>query len=236
MRNDGRNFDELRNIEVLTDTMKYADGSAEIIWGNTRVICTASWEPKVPPWMKGEGQGWITAEYGMLPRSSAQRIQRDINRLKKAPRSVEIQRLIGRTIRSVVDLEKMGENTMTIDCDVIQADGGTRVASIVGGFIAMVQAFRSINDGMVPINDYLGAVSLGIINGENLLDLCYEEDFRAEADMNFIMSGKGEIVEIQVTAEEKPFSLETFNSLVKLASKGIMEIVEIQKKVLGELK
>ncbi|MEZ4812788.1 MAG: ribonuclease PH [Caldisericia bacterium] len=160
---------------------------------------------------------------------------RDINRLKKAPRSVEIQRLIGRTIRSVVDLEKMGENTMTIDCDVIQADGGTRVASIVGGFIAMVQAFRSINDGMVPINDYLGAVSLGIINGETLLDLCYEEDFRAEADMNFVMSGKGEIVEIQVTAEEKPFSIDTFNSLVKLASKGIMEVIDIQKKVLIEV-
>jgi ribonuclease PH len=235
MREDGRKFDELRNLEIIPDVMKYADGSAEVRWGNNRVLCSASWEPRVPPWMKGQGKGWITAEYGMLPRSAPQRIQRDINRLRKSPRSVEIQRLIGRVIRSVVDLKKMGENTMTIDCDVIQADGGTRVASIVGGFVALVQAFRSINNGMVPIKDYLGAVSLGIVNNQVMLDLCYEEDFRAEADMNIAVTGAGEIVEIQVTAEKKPFPLETFNSMVKVGMKGIMEILEIQKKVLGEL-
>lgn len=236
MREDGRAFNQLRDIKITPGAMKYADGSAEVIWGNTRVLCSASWEPRVPPWMRDQGCGWITAEYAMLPRSSPQRIKRDISRLKQAPRSVEIQRIIGRVLRSVIDLKEMGENTMTVDCDVIQADGGTRVASIVGGFVALVSAFRSIGTKTVPIRDYLGAVSLGLVGGEVLLDLCYEEDFKAEADMNMAVTGNGDIIEVQVTAEEKPFSQDVFQSMIDIGLKGIKEITDIQREVLGELK
>jgi len=235
MREDGRTFDKLRDIQINLDPMKYADGSAEVVWGNTKVLCSASWEPRVPPWMRDQGRGWITAEYAMLPRSSPQRIRRDISKLRQAPRSVEIQRLIGRVLRSAVDLKKMGENTMTVDCDVIQADGGTRVASIVGGFVALVSAFRNIGKNIVPVDDYLGAVSLGIVGGEVLLDLCYEEDFRAEADMNMAVTGKGNIVEVQVTAEENPFPMDTFQEMIKIGMNGIETITSIQKDVLGEL-
>ncbi len=236
MREDGRALDQLRNLKITPDAMKYADGSAEVVWGNTKVLCSVSWEPRVPPWMRDQGSGWITAEYAMLPRSSPQRIRRDISRLKQAPRSVEIQRLIGRVLRSAVDLKAMGENTMTIDCDVIQADGGTRVASIVGGFVALVSAFRSIGTANLPIDDYLGAVSLGIVDGKVMLDLCYEEDFKAEADMNMAVTGKGQIVEVQVTAEEKPFPQDVFQSMIDVGLKGIKKITEIQRDVLGELK
>lgn len=235
MRENGRANNQLREITIKPDVMKYAEGSAEVVWGNTKVICTASWEPKVPFWMKDEGRGWITAEYAMLPRCAPQRIRRDISKGTQASRGVEIQRLIGRAIRSTVDLVKMGANTMTIDCDVIQADGGTRVASIVGGFVALVQAFRNVNIGELPIKNYLGAVSLGIVSGEPMLDLCYEEDFRAEADMNLVADSQGNIAEVQVTAEDAPFSLDKFNKLVDLGMDGIKQIIEIQKRVLGPL-
>lgn len=235
MREDGRANNQLREITIKPDIMKYAEGSAEVTWGNTKVICTASWEPKVPFWMKDEGRGWITAEYAMLPRCAPQRIRRDISKGTQASRGVEIQRLIGRAIRSTVDLVKMGSNTMTIDCDVIQADGGTRVASIVGGFVALVQAFRSVNIGELPIQNYLGAVSLGIVAGEPMLDLCYEEDFRADADMNLVADSQGNIAEVQVTAEEAPFSLDKFNKLVELGMAGVKQVIEIQKRVLGPL-
>jgi len=235
MRDNNRANNALRDLTIKPDIMKYAEGSAEVIWGNTKVICTASWEPKVPFWMKDEGRGWITAEYSMLPRCAPQRIRRDISRGTQASRSVEIQRLIGRAIRSNVDMEKMGTNSMTIDCDVIQADGGTRVASIVGGFVALVQAFRSIDIGEIPIKNYLGAVSLGIVDGTPMLDLCYEEDFKADADMNIVADSQGRIAEVQVTAEDTPFSKDRFDEMMALGLDGIKQVIEIEKRVLGPL-
>lgn len=235
MRVDGRAPNQLRPITIEPNYMKYAEGSALVVWGQTKVVCTASWEPKVPPWLMGTGQGWITAEYSMLPRSSAQRIQRDINKGKQAPRSVEIQRLIGRAIRSVIDMEVLGQNTITIDCDVIQADGGTRVASIVGGFIATVLALKSLNLKKMPITRYLGAVSLGIVDNEPYLDLCYEEDSRAQADMNLVMDSQGRLAEIQATAEISTFSMETFQKLMELGKEGIERVIDIERQILGSL-
>ena len=233
MRTNNRENDQLRPVKIEPNYMKYAEGSALVVWGETKVICTASWEPKVPNWLKELGQGWVTAEYSMIPRCSRQRIQRDIN--KKASRSVEIQRLIGRSLRSVVDLQQLGENSITIDCDVIQADGGTRVASIVGGFVSLVLALRNIGLKKMPIKDYLGAVSLGIIDNELRLDLNYEEDSRAQVDMNFVMDSAQKIAEVQATAEISTFPFDTFNKMLELGKKGVNEIIELEKKILGPL-
>ncbi|HNW31500.1 MAG TPA: ribonuclease PH [Caldisericia bacterium] len=233
MRIDSRDNDQLRPVKIEPNYMKYAEGSALVVWGETKVICTASWEPRVPNWLKELGQGWVTAEYSMIPRCSPQRIQRDIN--KKASRSVEIQRLIGRSLRSVVDLQQLGENSITIDCDVVQADGGTRVASIVGGFVSLVLALRNIGLKKMPIKDYLGAVSLGIIDNELRLDLNYEEDSRAQVDMNFVMDSAQKIAEVQATAEISTFPFDTFNKMLELGRKGINEIIELEKKILGPL-
>jgi len=233
MRIDSRDNDQLRPVKIEPNYMKYAEGSALVVWGESKVICTASWEPRVPNWLKELGQGWVTAEYSMIPRCSPQRIQRDIN--KKASRSVEIQRLIGRSLRSVVDLQQLGENSITIDCDVVQADGGTRVASIVGGFVSLVLALRNIGLKKMPIKDYLGAVSLGIIDNELRLDLNYEEDSRAQVDMNFVMDSAQKIAEVQATAEISTFPFDTFNKMLELGRKGINEIIELEKKILGPL-
>lgn len=233
MRIDNRDNDQLRPVKIEPNYMKYAEGSALVVWGETKVICTASWEPRVPNWLKELGQGWVTAEYSMIPRCSPQRIQRDIN--KKASRSVEIQRLIGRSLRSVVDLQQLGENSITIDCDVVQADGGTRVASIVGGFVSLVLALRNIGLKKMPIKDYLGAVSLGIIDNELRLDLNYEEDSRAQVDMNFVMDSAQKIAEVQATAEISTFPFDTFNKMLELGKKGVNEIIELEKKILGPL-
>lgn len=235
MRVDGRKFDELRKIEIQPNYMLYAEGSALITWGNNKIVCTASWEPKVPFWLKDSGRGWVTAEYSMLPRSSPQRITRDIVKGTQASRGVEIQRLIGRAIRSVIDLEALANNSITIDCDVIQADGGTRCASIVGGFVALVLALRSINIKKIPVKDYLGAVSVGIIDRNLALDLCYDEDYRAFADINVVADGSGNLAEVQATAENGTFKPDDFANLLDLAKTGIAQIIEIEKTVLGAL-
>lgn len=233
-RIDGRNNEDLRQIKVTNDFTIYADGSVLIEAGNTKVICTAMVEEKVPIFLRGENKGWVTAEYNMIPSSTMIRKTREMSRGKADGRNVEIQRLIGRTLRSVVDLEKLGERTIWIDCDVIQADGGTRTASITGAFIALMHALEKLKDkGLVkdiPVKTSAAAVSVGIVGGEAMLDLCYEEDSRAEVDMNIIMTGEGEIIEIQGTGEERPFTKDEFARLMELAEKGIEELTKIQKE------
>ncbi|MBF0328643.1 MAG: ribonuclease PH [Nitrospirae bacterium] len=235
MRPDGRKNDELRPVKVSRDFIKNAEGSALIEMGNTRVICTASIEEKVPPFLKDQKKGWITAEYGMLPRSTNTRTSRESSHGRVGGRTHEIQRLIGRALRSVCDLRLLGERTIWLDCDVIQADGGTRTASITGAYIAISEAVHfAIGAGKLersPIKDFLAAVSVGIVNGEPRLDLCYVEDSSAEVDMNVVMTGDGKIVEIQGTAESEPFSKEQLNSQLKLAEKGIKELIAIQREL-----
>ena len=237
-RSDGRAANQLRKIKVTKNYTKYAEGSCLIEFGDTRVICTASVEEGVPPHLKGSGNGWVTAEYGMLPRSVNTRIKRD--KAATSGRTQEIQRLIGRSLRAVVDMTKLGERTVKIDCDVIQADGGTRTASITGGFIVLALALIKIKkEGMideVPLKDYVAAISVGVFKGQSLLDLNYIEDSKAEMDMNVVMVGHGEFVEIQGTAEGKPFSKKQSDGLLKLAGKGINELFQIQKKNLAGLK
>ncbi len=234
MRVDGRKADELRRIKITRNYIKAAEGSVLIEMGDTRVICTATVDNSVPPFLKGKGTGWVTAEYAMLPRSSAQRIQRE--RSKVGGRTYEIQRLIGRSLRSVVDLKGLGERSVLIDCDVIQADGGTRTASITGAYVALVDALRHIKKyGLietVPVNDYLAAISVGIVNGKTMLDLCYVEDAAAEVDMNLVMTGTGAIVEVQGTAEGEPFSKKELGKLLALGEKGIKALVSKQRDVL----
>lgn len=236
MRPDGRRNDELRIVNIKRDFIKTAEGSVLIEMGNTKVICTASIEDKVPPFLRDQKRGWITAEYGMLPRSTNTRIVRESTAGRVGGRTHEIQRLIGRSLRSVVDLEILGERTIWIDCDVIQADGGTRTASITGAFIALSDAiYYSLKNGLIernPIKDYLAAVSVGIVNNELRLDLCYLEDSTASVDMNVVMTGGGKIVEIQGTAESEPFSKDMLNSLISLAEKGIKHLIEKQKEIL----
>ncbi|GLI53223.1 ribonuclease PH [Thermodesulfovibrio yellowstonii] len=231
MRPDGRKNDELRTIRIEKNFIKNADGSVLIELGNTRVICTASIENKVPPFLKDQKKGWITAEYGMLPRSTPVRMLRESTSGRVGGRTHEIQRLIGRTLRAVVDLEKLGERTIWIDCDVIEADGGTRTASITGGYIALVEAVKkTMNAGMItenPIKDSIAAISVGIVLGEPRLDLCYAEDSQAEVDMNIVMTGSGKFIEIQGTAEIYPFSKENLLQLLSLAEKGIREIIRV---------
>jgi len=236
MRNDGRELNEMRKVKIKRNVLKFAEGSCMIEMGNTRVMCSASVEAKVPPFLRDTGSGWITAEYGMLPRSCKSRIEREASRGKQSGRTQEIQRLIGRSLRSVAELKKLGERTIWIDCDVIQGDGGTRTASITGSFIALSDALMKLkNEKMInsiPLTDYVAAISVGIVNGEKCLDLNYEEDSRAEVDMNIIMTGSGKMVEVQGTAEKKPFTARELNDLISLANNGIDDLIGIQKKLI----
>jgi len=238
-RIDNRKFDEKRKVTVTPNYILHAEGSVLIEMGNTKVICNASVEERVPPFLKGQNKGWVTAEYSMLPRSTHTRKIRDIAKGKLDGRTSEIQRLIGRSLRSVVDLEKLGERTIWLDCDVIQADGGTRTASITGAFIAMVIAMQGlIEKGLiesVPVKHYLAAISVGLLEENVALDLCYEEDSSAIVDMNVIMTHDKRIVEVQGTGEEAPFTREQMNTMLDYAEKGILELVEVQKEFIGEL-
>ncbi len=235
VRLDGRGLDKIRKVIITRNYIKYPEGSCLIELGNTKVICTASVEETVPPFLRGSGTGWVTAEYGMLPRSCGTRIPRG----KNSGRIYEIQRLIGRSLRSVTEMKYLGERSIWIDCDVIQGDGGTRTASITGSFIALVDALQKLKKegkiSQVPIQDYIAATSVGILNGNIILDLCYEEDSKAEVDMNVIMTGKGEFIEIQGTAERKPFSRDKMDTMLDLAKKGIEEIFSIQRKLVGDI-
>ena len=236
MRIDGRKNDQVRHTKVTRNYIKHAEGSVLIEVGDTKVICTASIEDKVPPFLKGTGEGWITAEYNMLPRSTATRKVRDIARLKLDGRTMEIQRLIGRALRSVVDLKALGEKTIWIDCDVIQADGGTRTTSITGAFIALVDAVNKIHKQksfkVYPIRKFVCATSVGIVGEKKLLDLCYEEDSNAKVDMNIIGTDDGQFVEIQGTGEEAPFTRSELNEILDLGEKGIKQMIQLQKDCL----
>ena len=236
MRIDGRKNDQVRHTKVTRNYIKHAEGSVLIEVGDTKVICTASIEDKVPPFLKGTGEGWITAEYNMLPRSTATRKVREIARLKLDGRTMEIQRLIGRALRSVVDLKALGEKTIWIDCDVIQADGGTRTTSITGAFIALVDAVNKIHKQksfkVYPIRKFVCATSVGIVGEEKLLDLCYEEDSNAKVDMNIIGTDDGQFVEIQGTGEEAPFTRSELNEILDLGEKGIKQMIQLQKDCL----
>lgn len=236
MRPDGRKNNEIRDVKIQRDYIRTAEGSAMIEMGNTRIICTATFEDKVPPFLKDQKRGWITAEYSMLPRATPTRIVRESITGRVSGRTHEIQRLIGRALRSVVDLSSLGERTIWIDCDVIEADGGTRTAAITGSFICLSDALRyALRNGFIekiPIKDYLAAISVGIVNGEPRLDLCYLEDSIAEVDMNIVMTGSGRFVEIQGTAEGMTFSRATLDSLLTLAEEGINSLIGIQKKLM----
>lgn len=237
-RFDGREADALRPVKMTKNYIMHPQGSVLIEMGNTKVICTAMIEEKVPPFLKGSGSGWVTAEYGMLPGSTHSRKMRDGTKGKVDGRSQEIQRLIGRALRSVVDLEKLGERTIWIDCDVIQADGGTRTASITGSFVALMSAFdKLIAAGTLteaPITDYVAAVSVGVVSDQPILDLCYEEDSKADVDMNLVMTGSGKFIEIQGTGEERPFDQAELATMLSLGEKGIRELMDLQKAVIGE--
>ena len=239
MRSDGRAPDQLRPVTITPRYIKHAEGSALIEVGETKVICTVSVEEKVPPFLKGQGEGWITSEYGMLPRATGTRMQREASRGKPSGRTHEIQRLIGRSLRAVVDLKALGERTLWIDCDVIQADGGTRTASITGSFVALVDALRHLKEKGafvdLPMTDFVAATSVGKVGGQVLLDLDYSEDSEAEVDMNIVKTGRGLFVEVQGTAEDAPFSGDELQALMEAADKGIRELVAIQKTVVGEL-
>ena len=239
MRTDGRKERELRPIVITPSYIKSADGSVLIEVGDTRVICTAKLEDKVPPFLRNSGKGWITAEYGMLPSSSQVRISREAARGRIGGRTHEIQRLIGRSLRTIADLKSLGERTIWVDCDVIQADGGTRTASITGAYVALVEAARQLTQqGVIqgnPIKDSVAAVSVGIVDGKPLLDLNYEEDSRAEVDMNFVMTGSGKFVEVQGTAESAPFTKKGLDRMAEIAQQGIRELLKVQKKVLATI-
>jgi ribonuclease PH len=240
MRPDGRKNNEIRPVKIQRNFLETAEGSVLISMGNTRVICTASIEDRVPPFLKDQKRGWITAEYSMLPRATHSRTMRESISGKVSGRTHEIQRLIGRALRSVVDLSGLGERTIWLDCDVLQADGGTRTASITGAFLCLSDALKyAVRNGLIekiPLKDYLAAISVGIVKGEPVIDLCYSEDFAAEVDMNVVMTGSGKFVEIQGTAEGMPFSKSALDSLLKLADEGINHLIGIQKQFIeGEL-
>jgi ribonuclease PH len=236
-RPSGRAANQLRKIELIPHVSKHAEGSCLVKFGDTHVLCTATLEDKAPPWMKGQGKGWVTAEYGMLPRSTGQRMDREAARGKQSGRTLEIQRLIGRALRAAVNAEAMGERQMKVDCDVIQADGGTRTASVTGGYVAMVLALQHlVKTGTVsklPLQDSVAAISCGVYNGTPVIDLDYDEDSTAETDANFVITGKGGIVEVQGTAEREPFTEAEFLALLNLAKAGCAELSALQKKVLG---
>lgn len=240
MRADGRKERQLRPIVITPSYIKHADGSALIEVGDTRVICTAKLEERVPNFLRNTGKGWITAEYGMLPSSSQVRIPREAARGRIGGRTHEIQRLIGRSLRAIANLEGLGERTVWVDCDVIQADGGTRTASITGAYVALVEAVRRwTKQGMIqgdPIKDSVAAVSIGIVEGKVFLDLNYDEDSRAAVDMNFVMTGSGKFVEVQGTAESAPFTKRGLDRMAEIAQKGIRELLKIQRQVLAQMK
>ena len=235
-RIDGRTLDQLRPVNIHKDYIIHPEGSVLIEMGNTKVICNASVEEGVPPFKKDSGEGWVTAEYSMLPRSTGTRMKRDIGRLKKNNRAVEIQRLIGRALRSVVDFEALGERSIVLDCDVIQADGGTRTASITGAYIALAIACKKLMaEGLIekyPLKGYVAAISVGVYQDEPLLDLCYEEDSHAKVDMNVVMTDSKELIEVQGTGEEAPFTRDQMNAMLDLAEQGILELMELQKEIL----
>jgi len=237
MRPSGRAPDQIREIKLTRDYTCHAEGSVLVEFGKTRVICTVSIEDRVPGFLKGKGQGWLTAEYGMLPRSTGSRMRREATQSSQGGRTMEIQRLIGRSLRSVVDLKKIGERTLTIDCDVIQADGGTRTASITGAYVALVDAVRSLQYEKLlkedPVNSALASVSVGIYKGTAVLDLDYAEDSNAETDMNVVMNDDGHFIEVQGTAEGHAFSAEELNEMMVLAQKGINELFEHQREALS---
>jgi ribonuclease PH len=235
MRSDNRQPAQMRPVEIVTDYLMPAEGSALIKVGNTHVLCAATVEDTVPPFLRNSGKGWVTAEYAMLPRSTAKRTPREVTKGRPSGRTHEIQRLIGRSLRAVVDTSQLGERTVIVDCDVLQADGGTRTASITGAYVALAIALRQlVRYGAlksVPLRDFVAATSVGLVGGVPMLDLCYEEDSRADVDMNVVMTGSGRFVEVQATAEHTPFGDEQMASLIALARAGISQLVEIQKKV-----
>lgn len=237
-RLDGRAASELRPVEIIPHFNKFAEGSCLIRCGNTQVLCTASVEDRTPPHVPF-GEGWVTAEYDMLPRANRERSRRDISKLKLSGRSAEIQRLIGRSLRSVVDFRLLGERTITIDCDVLQGDGGTRTASVTGGFVALALACRKLmEEGAIlrmPLTSYVAGISAGIVDDEPMLDLCYEEDSSAMVDLNCVMTERGELIELQATGEERPFTIQEQQKLLALCDKGIRELVQMQKQIIGRL-
>jgi ribonuclease PH len=236
MRPSGRRFDQLREITLEPGVSAHAEGSCLVKFGRTQVLCTASLESGVPPFLKGSGKGWVTAEYGMLPRSTGERMRREAAAGKQSGRTQEIQRLIGRALRAVTDFSVMGERQIVLDCDVIQADGGTRTAAITGAFVALHKCFELMKRDQliksIPLKDHVAAISCGVHNGNCVLDLDYEEDSSAGTDANFVMTGKGHIVEVQGTAEGEPFTEETFTQLMSLARNGILQLVELQRKAI----
>ena len=240
MRPSGRPHDSLRKISLQTGVIKHAEGSCLVKFGDTHVLCTASLEQGVPPFLRNTGKGWVTAEYGMLPRSTGERMRREAASGKQSGRTQEIQRLIGRSLRAVVDLAGLGERQITVDCDVIQADGGTRTAAITGGWVALHECIEWMRnhkmlaaEGFAPLKDYVAAISCGIYDGEPVLDLDYIEDSNAHTDANFVITGKGGLVEIQATAEKDPFAQSDFEALLALARKGVGELIALQKQAVG---
>jgi ribonuclease PH len=238
LREDGRRLDQLRPVAFVRDFTEFAPGSVLVTMGRTKVLCTASLEERVPPWMRGTGRGWVTAEYSMLPGSTPERTDREAARGRQSGRTQEIQRLIARSLRSVCDLVALGENQLTVDCDVLQADGGTRTASICGAYVALHDAFTRLKEARVvaehPLIEEVAAVSVGIVDGVAMLDLPYGEDSRADVDMNVVMTGSGRYVEIQGTAERAAFSRAELNELLELAAQGIEQLVAAQRAVLAE--
>jgi ribonuclease PH len=238
-RSDNRAPEQMRPVKIVPDFIGTAEGAALIEVGNTRVICTASVDEGVPSWMRNSGKGWITCEYGMLPRSTLTRTPREAARGRQGGRTFEIQRLIGRSMRAAVDLEDLGERTIWIDCDVIQADGGTRTASITGAFVALGLAMEKLVEAgtlsAAPLRDFVAATSVGIVDGEIMLDLAYEEDSRAEVDMNVVMTGSNKLVEVQATAEQHPFTVDQLNEMLELARRGIADLIVRQQAVLKGL-
>ncbi|MBC8421239.1 MAG: ribonuclease PH [Actinobacteria bacterium] len=237
-RQDGRKNDEIRDIKITRKYISHTDGSVFIEMGNTRIVCTATVEEKVPPFLRGKGKGWITAEYDMIPGSTHRRVIRPQASGRINGRTHEIQRLIGRSLRAAVDLDKIGERTIWIDCDVIEADGGTRTASITGSFIALFDCLQGMIENKIidemPIESFVAAISVGIVNGEVLADLCFSEDSNAEVDMNVVSNSKGNLIEVQSTAEGAPFSREQFDRMLESASSAVEDILELQKKILSQ--
>jgi len=239
LRSFNRKYDQIRPITITRNYIKYSEGSVLIEAGDTKVICTASVEEKVPLFLRGTQKGWVTAEYSMIPRANQVRNMRDSVKGKINGRAQEIQRLVGRSLRAVTDLDMLGPRMIWLDCDVIQADGGTRTTSIIGSFIAMIDALQYLKSEKkiekIPVKHYLAATSVGIVDGEMLLDLEFKEDSRAQVDMNIVMTERQEVVEIQGTAEDRPFSMRNLNQLIELAETGIQQVVEKEKEIIGEL-
>lgn len=236
MRIDERSFDELRQVKITPEYTLHAEGCVLVEFGQTRVICTATVEPTLPKWLHGSGKGWVTAEYGMLPRATHSRVKRE--RTMNSGRTQEISRLIGRSLRAVTKMDQMGEKQIVVDCDVIQADGGTRTASITGGFVALALAFQHLKEkndiSSIPLTEYLSAISVGLQNDNCLLDLCYEEDSAADTDMNFVLTSSEKIVEVQGTAEDTPFDKAQMDAMYEMALRGCQELFEEQQKIIGD--